>query len=76
MMTLKGSVSSGATPIVAHSLVRPQLAGRRGYLYHLAVKPKGIGRKRVEKSMVALNAQSISKFHVFVKRHDTTASNF
>jgi ribosomal protein S18 acetylase RimI-like enzyme len=54
--------------------------GRRGYLYHLAVKPgyrrQGIGRKLVEKSVAALHAQGISKFHVFVKRHNITASNF
>ena len=54
--------------------------GRRGYLYHLAVKPgyrrQGIGRKLVEKSLSALHVQGISKFHVFIKRNNITASSF
>ncbi len=54
--------------------------GRRGYLYHLAVDPgyrrQGIGRKLVEKSVSALRAQGISKFHVFVKRRNIAAATF
>ena len=54
--------------------------GRCGYLYHLAVKPgyrrQGIGRKLVEKSVAFLDAQGISKFHVFIKRNNITASTF
>jgi putative acetyltransferase len=54
--------------------------GRCGYLYHLAVKPgyrrQGIGRKLVEKSVAVLDAQGISKFHVFIKRNNITASTF
>lgn len=54
--------------------------GRRGHLYHLAVKPEyrrqGIGRKLVEKSLAALHAQGIKKFHVFIKRNNVTASSF
>lgn len=53
---------------------------RRGYLYHLAVKPvyrrQGIGRKLVEKSVAALHAQGISKYHMFVKRNNITATIF
>lgn len=54
--------------------------GRRGYLYHLAVKPsyrrQGIGRSLVEKTTAAMDAQGIKKFHAFVKRHNITASAF
>lgn len=54
--------------------------GRRGYLYHLAVKSgyrrQGIGRKLIETSLAALHTQGINKVHVFVKRHNMTASIF
>lgn len=54
--------------------------GRRGYLYHLAVKPsyrrQGIGRSLVEKTAAAMDAQGIKKFHAFVKRHNITATTF
>ena len=54
--------------------------GRRGYLYHLAVssqyRRQGIGRKLVERSLGALHAQGISKFHVFTRRNNIPASSF
>jgi ribosomal protein S18 acetylase RimI-like enzyme len=54
--------------------------GRRGYLYHLAVKPRfrrqGIGRQMVDKSLSAMQAQGINKFHAYVKRRNVTASLF
>lgn len=54
--------------------------GRRGYLYHLAVAPQyrrlGIGRALVKRSVAALQAQGISKCHVFVKRQSIAAALF
>jgi ribosomal protein S18 acetylase RimI-like enzyme len=54
--------------------------GRRGYLYHLVVKPKfrkqGIGKALVAHAVNALHAQGIQKCHVFVKRHNLTAKSF
>jgi N-acetylglutamate synthase len=54
--------------------------GRRGYLYHLTIKPKyrrqGIGRELVIKSTTAMHAQGIRKFHAYVKRRNVTASSF
>jgi ribosomal protein S18 acetylase RimI-like enzyme len=44
--------------------------GRRGYIYHLAIKPKyqkqGYGRKLVEKALDALKTAGIQKSHIFV----------
>jgi ribosomal protein S18 acetylase RimI-like enzyme len=46
--------------------------GRRGYLYHLAVRPvsrgRGIGRRLVETCLAALQANGIQKCHAFVFR--------
>ncbi len=54
--------------------------GRRGYLYHLAVKPglrrQGIGRQLVEKALSSMHAQGINKFHAYVKRRNVTSSLF
>jgi ribosomal protein S18 acetylase RimI-like enzyme len=54
--------------------------GRRGYLYHLAVKPRfrrqGIGQQLAEKSLSAMQTQGINKFHAYVKRRNVTASAF
>jgi ribosomal protein S18 acetylase RimI-like enzyme len=44
--------------------------GRRGYIHHLAVRPeyrrRGIGRKLVERSIVALRDNGIQKSHIFI----------
>lgn len=44
--------------------------GRRGYIYHVAVKPEYRGRriatKLVEMNLAALKSQGIDKCHVFV----------
>ena len=44
--------------------------GRRGYIYHLAIKLKyqkqGYGRKLVEKALDALKTAGIQKSHIFV----------
>jgi N-acetylglutamate synthase len=44
--------------------------GRRGYIYHVAVKPayrgKGTGTRLVEASLAALRREGIDKCHAFV----------
>lgn len=50
--------------------------GRRGYIHHLAVSPEyrrqGIGRRLVEKGIVALQTCGIQKVHLFIfKKNDS-----
>ncbi len=44
--------------------------GRRGYFYHLAVRPdyrrRGIGRKLIDRCLSALRSVSIQKCHIFI----------
>lgn len=54
--------------------------GRRGYLYHLAVRPdfrrQGIGKALTEHALSALQSHGIKKFHAYVKGHHVSAANF
>ncbi|MGE5258085.1 MAG: GNAT family N-acetyltransferase [Hyphomicrobiales bacterium] len=54
--------------------------GRRGYLYHLAVRPvsrgRGIGRRLVQTCLVALQADGIQKCHAFVFRDNLQGVDF
>ncbi len=54
--------------------------GRRGYLYHLAVREshrgRGLGRALVEKSLETLRAAGIEKCHIFVYGDNTEGQAF
>ena len=54
--------------------------GRRGFLHHLAVRPAarglGLGRVLVDRCLLALQAEGITKCHLFVKRTNLPATLF
>ena len=54
--------------------------GRRGYIYHTAVRPdsrgQGIGRRLVEAAMDALRAEGISKVALVVFRRNEAGNAF
>jgi ribosomal protein S18 acetylase RimI-like enzyme len=54
--------------------------GRRGYIHHLAVHPdyrnKGIGKKLVERCLVALQSIGIQKCHLFIFNNNTEGIRF
>lgn len=54
--------------------------GRRGFLYHLAVRPekqgRGVGRRLTESCLAALAAQGIDKCHLFVLADNVQAKGF
>jgi len=54
--------------------------GRRGFLYHLAVRSdyrrQGIGRALAERSVAALTAAGISKCHLFVLADNREGGSF
>ena len=54
--------------------------GRRGYIYHLAVKEnqrfKGIGRQLVQKALDALKQVGILKCHIFVFENNELGKGF
>ncbi|MBP8083772.1 MAG: GNAT family N-acetyltransferase [Spirochaetes bacterium] len=54
--------------------------GRRGYIYHLAVKDdlrgKGIGSKLINLSLSALKQKGIEKSHIFVFKSNETGNAF
>jgi ribosomal protein S18 acetylase RimI-like enzyme len=54
--------------------------GRRGYLYHLAVRPdcrkQGLGRELADHCLAALRAEGIDKCHVFVRRSNVAGQSF
>lgn len=54
--------------------------GRRGYMYHLAVKDtfrsRGIGRELVDLCLEGLKKEGIEKCHLFVYNDNETAKRF
>ena len=54
--------------------------GRRGYIYHLAVKAsfrgRGIGRALVEKALIGLKREGISKVALVVFEGNNTGNDF
>ena len=54
--------------------------GRRGYLYHLAVRSdsrgRGLGRSLAGHCLEALRRQGIEKCHAFVKRSNVAGQSF
>jgi N-acetylglutamate synthase len=54
--------------------------GRRGFLYHLAVRDefrgRGVGRALAEHATLAFRAVGITKFHVMVFRHNAAGEAF
>jgi ribosomal protein S18 acetylase RimI-like enzyme len=54
--------------------------GRRGFIYHLAVRPnyrhRGIGRRLAEATLAALKAEGIHKVHLFVLDSNTEGIEF
>jgi ribosomal protein S18 acetylase RimI-like enzyme len=54
--------------------------GRRGYIYHVAVKPeyrgKRLGTRLVEACMERLRAEGINKCHVFVLADNALGNSF
>jgi ribosomal protein S18 acetylase RimI-like enzyme len=54
--------------------------GRRGYLYHLAVRPDrrpiGLGAQLVDRGLAALEAAGIEKCHAFVFRDNRVGRRF
>ena len=54
--------------------------GRRGYLYHLAVRPdrrrEGLGRRLADHCLDGLRAAGIGKCHLFVFRSNRAAAAF
>lgn len=61
-------VAAAGTDIVGTSLCGHD--GRRGFIYHLAVRPdwrrQGIGKRLLTRSLNALQAGGITKCHLFV----------
>jgi ribosomal protein S18 acetylase RimI-like enzyme len=54
--------------------------GRRGYLYHMAVKPdyreRGVGTRLVNAAVSAIKSEDIQKIHCLVKRDNIIAQQF
>lgn len=54
--------------------------GRRGFLYHLAVRSdyrrRGIGRTLVERSLIKLGEAGITKCHLFVQADNSQGRDF
>jgi ribosomal protein S18 acetylase RimI-like enzyme len=54
--------------------------GRRGYLHHVAVAPAfqktGIGKQLVAASLAALQAEGITRVHIFVKADNDVGKAF
>jgi N-acetylglutamate synthase len=54
--------------------------GRRGYIYHLAVRPdsqrRGIGRRLVQECLSRLRLAGIEKCHVFILNDNTRGIDF